>query len=99
MNTRNLSTKKLNNSFIVSGHFQELASSCAQVQKPVTDLVIDSHDALLLTEALQVAQNTTDIRADKVEKLRAQIAAGTYEIDNYKLACAILGEEPQLFRF
>lgn len=55
------------------------------------------HASLLLTEALNVANNAPDVRRDRVEAIRAQIESGEYEIDSAKLAEALIRENPDLF--
>lgn len=62
------------------------------------DTVSVSQDALLLTEARRTAQNTPDVRADKVESLRIQVANGTYKPDSRLIAAGLVREEPGLFR-
>ena len=62
------------------------------------DTVSVSQDALLLTEARRTAQNTPDVRADKVESLRIQVANGTYQPDSRLIAAGLVREEPGLFR-
>lgn len=62
------------------------------------DTISVSRDALLLTEARRTAQNTPDVRADRVEELRAQVANGTYTVDARVLAENLVREEPSLFR-
>ena len=62
------------------------------------DTISVSRDALLLTEARRAAQNTPDVRADRVEELRAQVANGTYTVDARVLAETLVREEPSLFR-
>ena len=62
------------------------------------DTISVSRDALLLTEARRTAQNTPDVRADRVEELRAQVANGTYNIDAQAIAESLVREEPSLFR-
>lgn len=61
------------------------------------DSISVSQDALLLSEAHRVAQNTPDVRADKVEALRLQVANGTYKADSRLIAANLLREEPALF--
>ncbi|MDR2054899.1 MAG: flagellar biosynthesis anti-sigma factor FlgM [Desulfovibrio sp.] len=63
------------------------------------DRVSVSQDALLMTEARRTAQNAPDVRADKVEELRSQIANGTYKPDSRLVAESLIREEPGLFRF
>lgn len=62
------------------------------------DTVSVSQDALLLTEARRAAQNAPDVRADKVEALRIQVADGTYKPDSSLIAAKLIREEPGLFR-
>ena len=62
------------------------------------DTVSVSQDALLLTEARRTAQSTPDVRADKVESLRQQVAAGTYVVDSRRIAESLIREEPGLFQ-
>ena len=62
------------------------------------DMVSVSQDALLLTEARRTAQNTPDVRADKVESLRIQVADGTYKPDSRLIAASLIREEPGLFQ-
>lgn len=62
------------------------------------DTVSVSQDALLLTEARRAAQNAPDVRADKVEALRVQVANGTYTPNSSLIAAGLIREEPGLFR-
>lgn len=62
------------------------------------DTVTVSQDALLLTEARRAAQNTPDIRAEKVEALRTRVVNGTYRPDSMRIAAGLVREEPDLFR-
>ncbi|WP_374287452.1 flagellar biosynthesis anti-sigma factor FlgM [Desulfovibrio desulfuricans] len=62
------------------------------------DTVSVSQDALLLTEARRTAQNTPDVRAEKVESLRIQVSNGTYKPDSKLIAANLVREEPGLFR-
>ncbi len=62
------------------------------------DTVTVSQDALLLTEARRTAQNTPDVRAEKVEALRIQVSNGTYKPDSKLTAANLVREEPGLFR-
>lgn len=56
-----------------------------------------THAGLLFTEALAAAHNAPDVREDKIEAIRAQIANGTYEIDTRRLAEKLIRENPCLF--
>ncbi|MDR3362661.1 MAG: flagellar biosynthesis anti-sigma factor FlgM [Desulfovibrio sp.] len=62
------------------------------------DTVSVSQDAILLTEAMRTAQNTPDVRAEKVVSLRAQVANGTYQMDSRLIAQNLIREEPGLFK-
>lgn len=62
------------------------------------DTISVSRDALLLTEARRTAQNTPDVRADRVAELREQVDNGTYTIDAQAIAESLVREEPSLFR-
>jgi negative regulator of flagellin synthesis FlgM len=62
------------------------------------DRVSVSQDALLMTEARRAAQNAPDVRTDKVEELRVQVANGTYKPDSRLVAENLIREEPGLFR-
>ncbi|MCR5813848.1 MAG: flagellar biosynthesis anti-sigma factor FlgM [Desulfovibrio sp.] len=62
-----------------------------------SDSVSLSHDAQLLMEAKRAAQAAPDVRQDKVEALRQQVANGTYHIDSRQLAEQLVREEPGLF--
>ena len=57
-----------------------------------------SQEAQLLTEARRTAQNTPDVRAEKVEALRIQVSNGTYKPDSKLIAASLVNEEPGLFR-
>ena len=41
---------------------------------------------------MDIAQNTPDIREDKVAAIKAKIANGTYEIDSGRIADGLLNE-------
>lgn len=56
-----------------------------------------AHSSLLITEALSVAHNAPDVREDRVEAIRAQLAEGAYEIDIKQLAENLIRENPGLF--
>lgn len=62
------------------------------------DTVSVSQEAQLLTEARRTAQNTPDVRAEKVEALRIQVSNGTYKPDSKLIAANLVREEPSLFR-
>ena len=74
------------------------AASSATSDGAQGDTVSVSQDALLLTEARRTAQNTPDVRAEKVEALRIQVSNGTYKPDSKLIAANLVREEPGLFR-
>jgi len=57
------------------------------------DQVQFSDEALLRTEAYKAATAAPDVRRDKVEAIKAQIANGTYEIDSQKIAERMLSDD------
>lgn len=60
------------------------------------DTVNISDEALLRTEALQTATSAPDVRRDKVEAIKAQIANGEYTIDTRKIAANLIRDDMQL---
>ena len=56
-----------------------------------------SHEAMLRTTARSAAMQTDDVRLERVDALKAQVANGTYLIDNEKIAARLLQEEADLF--
>lgn len=63
---------------------------------PQADTVSVSDEAVLRTEAYRTAMNTSDIREDKVNALRDQIANGTYAINSRRIAANLLNQEQTL---
>lgn len=63
-----------------------------------SDEINMSREALLMTEAIRTAQNTTDLRADKIAKFRAQIEADTYKVNPSAIARALLADEFDLLK-
>lgn len=59
------------------------------------DTVQFSDEALLRTEAYKSASSAADVRRDKVEALKAQIANGTYQVDSRKIAERMLSEDAE----
>ena len=74
------------------------SAAAASTEGSQGDTVSVSQDALLLTEARRTAQNTPDVRAEKVESLRIQVSNGTYKPDSKLIAANLVREEPGLFR-
>ncbi len=62
-----------------------------------SDQVSFSSDVEVITAARKAIAETPEIRQDRVEALRREIQAGTYEISPEKIADKILTES-QLFR-
>lgn len=61
------------------------------------DRVTLSDGARLLSVATRTAQDASDVRADKVAELKAQVEAGTYQPDSRKIAEKMLTMESDLF--
>ena len=57
-----------------------------------------SDEARLHTAARSAAMQADDMRQERVDALKAQVADGTYRIDNEKIAAKLLQEETDLFR-
>lgn len=62
-----------------------------------TDTVSVSDEAVLRTEAYRTAMNAPDIREDKVNAIRDQIANGTYTVNAHRIAANMLSDERSLF--
>ena len=61
------------------------------------DVVNFSDDARLRTEAYSSAMSSPDVRKEKVEAIKAQIAAGEYKIDPQKIASKVVQEDLEFF--
>ena len=66
------------------------------VESKKGDTVTFSDAALLRTEAHKAASAAPDVRRDKVEAIKAQIANGSYVVDSRKIAERILVEDAEL---
>jgi negative regulator of flagellin synthesis FlgM len=62
------------------------------------DTLLLSHEARLRTAARSTAMQTDDMRRERVDVLKAQVADGTYHIDNEKIAAKLLQDEADIFR-
>ena len=60
------------------------------------DRVEFSDEAKLRTEAFQSANSAPDVRRDKVEEIKARIAAGDYQVDSRKIAENLVRDELDL---
>lgn len=73
------------------------AAKTTEQELPAGDKVSVSRDGLLLTEAMRAAQIAPDIRAARVDNIKARIADGTYQIDAARIAAALVREDPGIF--
>lgn len=62
------------------------AKAKAKSQTSGKDRVSVSDDAKLVAEAAKAAQESPDIRVERVEALRSQVQAGTYNLDSRRIA-------------
>lgn len=83
---------------LLHGSFQITAREPMEQDRSNSELVDLSHDSILMTEALACAHNAPDTRQERIDALKARIAAGEYEIDSLELASNIIRENPGLFR-
>ncbi len=70
--------------------------SSGKAEGATGDRVEFSDEAKLRTEAYSTASNTSDIRRDKVEEIKARIAAGEYQMDSRKIAQNLVRDELDL---
>ena len=61
------------------------------------DKVNFSDDARLRTEAYSSAVSAPDVRRDKIEAIKAQIAAGEYKVDTQKIAAKVVQDDLEFF--
>ncbi|MGD9609917.1 MAG: flagellar biosynthesis anti-sigma factor FlgM [Desulfovibrionaceae bacterium] len=66
-------------------------------QAASSDRVTLSDNARLVAQAATEALGTSDVRADKVASLKAQVQSGTYQPDSKKIAEKLLTMESDLF--
>ena len=76
---------------------QEKPREAAAAPESRGDRVSLSDDARIMAEAKRTAQETSDIRQDKVAELKAQVESGTYTVDSRKVAAAMLREDMAIF--
>jgi flagellar biosynthesis anti-sigma factor FlgM len=57
-----------------------------------TDEVSVSEEAGSILKARQAYDNLPDVRADRIAEIQAKLAKGTYQLDDSKIADAILRE-------
>ena len=81
---------------------EDAAAKAAKAREARSDSEGDSirlsHEAKLRTSARSTAMQAEDMRQERVDALKAQVAGGTYHIDNEKIAAKLLQEEADLFR-
>ena len=86
----------------VAGTTNETAQRRGRTSNAATsaqgDTVQVSQDGQLLNVARKAAQEAPDVRAEKVEQLRAEIANGTYARDSRMIAAGLVREEAALFK-
>lgn len=62
------------------------------------DKVSVSSDALLVAEAAKAAEESPDVRVDRVEALRQQVQTGTYTPDSRKIAEKLVQSDLEFLR-
>ncbi len=62
-----------------------------------TDKVSVSANAVLRTEAYQVAAAAPDVRQDRVNEIQERLASGTYNFDPYDIAERLIQTDQALF--
>lgn len=72
-----------------SGGSSNVSSSQGDIASEQIDL---SAKAKEIQQALEIVKNTPDIRTDKVNRIRTEITAGRYQVDNEAVAEKILQE-------
>lgn len=72
-----------------SGGSSNVSSSQGDIASEKIDL---SAKAKEIQQALEIVKNTPDIRTNKVNRIRTEIAAGRYQVDNEAVAEKILQE-------
>ena len=86
----------------VAGTTNETAQRRGRTSNAATsaqgDTVQVSQDGQLLNVARKAAQEAPDVRAEKVEQLRAEIANGTYARDSRMIAAGLVREEAALIK-
>ncbi len=63
------------------------------------DRVSVSRDGMLRTEAFSVAMSAADIRQEKVDAIKEQLASGQYRIDSRHIATRLVQSEMALFQW
>ncbi len=61
------------------------------------DTVTLSPEAMLRTSIHTAAQNAPDVRQEKVNAIKQDVANGTYKVDSRKIAAKMLKENAEVF--
>ena len=67
-----------------------LAPAAEETHDGSTEKVQLSDRAQFMREATEIAQNSPDVRADKVKALKEKIKGGHYKVDSHKVAEAMI---------
>jgi len=76
----------------------EKAKAKARSQSSGGDRVSVSDDAKLVAEAAKTAQDSPDTRVERVEALRSQVQAGTYNLDSRRIAQKLVESDLEFLR-
>jgi len=74
------------------------AKAKAEGKVSTGDRVSVSADAKLVAEAAKAAEASPDVRVDRVEALRAQVQAGTYNPDSRQIAQKMVQSDIEFLR-
>ena len=70
---------------------EESAVSRAETASEPTDRVVLSAGSLEVQKARDILARTPDVRADRVQSLKEEIARGAYQVDPHRLADKMMG--------
>lgn len=76
-----------------SGQARVMDSTFQDNEENAAEKLCGCRDGFLLTEALRAAQQAPDVRQNKIEALKARVAAGEYEVDAQALALALVRDD------
>lgn len=68
----------------------------AAVARPTGDRISLSPEAMLRTTAHSAATQAPEVRQEKVDAIKEQIATGTYTVDSKKIASRMLADDSAL---
>lgn len=72
---------------------QVIDSTIQDNEETAAEKLCGCRDGFLLTAALRAAQQAPDVRQNKIEALKARVAAGEYEVDARALAMALVRDD------